>query len=196
MGGPAAAHQEVVVTTSRTPWGTWSASSLPCFHPARSLPWQGRRALAKYGTIRGRKNLPSFAGDEWRGREMAGRVVAGDAALREHLMLRCMVGLVLQHCQHGSRRVYNAVTSELCTYPQEPDPSALSRSWPDPPTSSLLPGPERGPHRRRRISARAKGGWAGGGGGGGGQEKRRRRGVTDARVCPGVRPRLPPLRHR
>ena len=170
MGGPAVAHQEVAVTTSRTPWGTWSASSLPCFHPARSLPWQGRRALAKYGTIRGRKNLPSFAGDEWRGRGMAGRVVAGDAALREHLMLRCMVGLVLQHCQHGSRRVYNAVTSELCTYPQEPDPSALSRSWPDPPHLQPSPGPgARAPSPAQDFRAREGG--MGGKGGGGGRKK-------------------------
>ena len=180
MGGPAVAHQEVAVTTSRTPWGTWSASSLPCFHPARSLPWQGRRALAKYGTIRGRKNLPSFAGDEWRGREMAGRVVAGDAALREHLMLRCMVGLVLQHCQHGSRRVYNAVTSELCTYPQEPDPSTLSRSWPDPPTSSILP--LRAPSPAQGFRAREGGMGGGGGGGGGGAGKKAATG-RDRRAC-------------
>ena len=195
MGGPAVAHQEVAVTTSRTPWGTWSASSLPCFHPARSLPWQGRRALAKYGTIRGRKNLPSFAGDEWRGRGMAGRVVAGDAALREHL--RVMLGCMPLYGRAGAPALPTRQPARLqCCHKRIVYLSTGARSQhavalvarPPHLQHSPAPGPiagAGGPRARR-----------GDGRGGGGQEKRRRRVVTDARVCPGVRPRLPPLRHR
>ena len=66
---------------------------------ARAPTWQGRRALARFGATGGGNIFPPFAEDECGSQGRVGWVVAGDAALGVQLVLGCVTGRMLQHCQ-------------------------------------------------------------------------------------------------